>query len=1023
MNFAAWSIRNPIPSILLFALLTIAGIRGFGMLAVQDLPDMSLPSVSVVAVLPGATPAQLETEIARKAEDAIAALDGLRHVTTSITDGTVQIEAAFELDKPLSDALIQTKDAMDGIRSDLPADMLQPTVSAATFAAAPVLVYAIASARLDEAELSWFVDDSLTRAVRAVPGVGRVERVGGIQREVRVTVDPVRLAALGVTAGEVSRALREVQQQSSGGRAQMGGAEQSIRTVAIVGQASELAALPIALSDGRRLRLDQVATIEDGAGERTQAASLNGKPVIGFRVYRARGAGETEVAKGVNAALAELKRSNPDMTLTPVGGSVDYTIEQYDGSMAMLYEGALLAILVVWLFLREWRATLIAATALPLSILPTFAAMQWLGYSLNTLTLLALAAVVGILVDDAIVEVENIERHRRMGKPVREATEEAVAEIAKAVIATTMTLVAVFLPTAMMSGFAGLVFKPFGWTAVIAVLASLLVARLLTPMMAAHLLKGDATPEPENQRLMRPYLAMVRWCLGHRKSTIAATLAFLAASIALLSLIPTGFLPADDRSTTELSIELPPGAALGTTVARAEEVRMAVKDIAGVEDVFTTVGQAGSDGDDASGVRLASSTLLLAPRGSRPSKSRIETAIRDRLAKVPGARFTVGEGTERLELILAGSDPRALAVTARQLERELRQVGSLSNIASTASLDRTEIVIRPDLQRAAERGVTADAIGEVARITTSGDFDAQVARLNLDNRQLFIRTRIADEARRDLETLGNLRVAGRDGPVPLASVADIALESGPSQIDRYDRERYITLTADLNGMAQGDALARISALPAITAMPSGVSFDPAGGAEIGGEIAEGFLTALIAGVLCIFCVLVLLFRDFLQPITILSAIPLSVGGAFVALLLAGSALDLPAMIGLVMLMGIVTKNSILLVEYAILGIVERQMSRTEALLDACRMRARPIVMTTVAMVAGMAPIALGLGADASFRQPMAIAVIGGLLTSTFLSLLVVPVVFTFVDDLEHRLRQWLARLSSLRISQPPVSQG
>jgi len=689
----------------------------------------------------------------------------------------------------------------------------------------------------------------------------------------------------------------------------------------------------------------------------------------------------------------------------------------------MLYEGAILAILVVWLFLRDWRATLIAATALPLSILPTFAAMQWLGYTLNTLTLLALAVVVGILVDDAIVEVENIERHRRMGKAVMKATEEAVAEIAKAVIATTMTLVAVFLPTAMMSGFSGLIFQPFGWTAVIAVLASLLVARLLTPMMAAYLLRGDLAPRPENLRLMRPYLAAVSWCLDHRKATMAATLAFLVASIALLPLIPTGFLPADDRSATELSIELPPGAALNTTVAVAEEVRAALGDIAGVKDVFTIVGQSGGDEDGASGVRLASMTLLLNPRGSRPSKSAIETEVRERLAKVAGARFTVGDGTERLELILAGSDARALAATAQSLERELREVGSLSNIASTASLDRPEIVIRPDFQRAAERGVTADAIGEVVRIATSGDFDAQMARLNLDNRQLFIRVRVADDARRDPETLGNLRVAGRDGPVPLASVAQIGIESGPSQIDRHDRERYITVTADLNGMAQGDALAKINALPAVAAMPSGVSLDPAGGAEIGEEIAVGFATALVAGSLCIFCVLVLLFKDFLQPITILSAIPLSVGGALAALLLTGSALDLPAMIGLVMLMGIVTKNSILLVEYAILGIVERGLSRTDALLDACRMRARPIVMTTVAMVAGMAPIALGFGADASFRQPMAIAVIGGLLTSTFLSLLVVPVVFTFVDGFEQRLRRSAARLFVRPPEREPRSGG
>lgn len=1005
MNFAIWSIRNPIPSILLFFLLAVAGLRAFALLPVQDLPDMSLPSVSVVATLPGATPAQLETEIARPIEDSLASIDGMRHLTTSITDGTVRVEAGFNLEKPLSDALIQTKDAVDGIRSDLPADMLQPTVSAVTFAAAPVMVYAVTSSVMDEADLSWFIDDRLTKAVRAVPGVGRVERLGGTQREIRVTVDPVRLTALGATAVDVSRALKRMQQQSSGGRGQLGGAEQSVRTIALASQASELAALPIVLADGRRVRLDQVATIADSAADRTQTALLNGKSVVGFRVFRARGAGETDVAEGVATALNKLKRDHPGLVLIPAGGSVDYTVEQYQGSMGMLYEGALLAILVVWLFLRDWRATLIAATALPLSILPTFAAMQWLGYSLNTLTLLALSAVVGILVDDAIVEVENIERHRRMGKPVVKATEEAVSEIAKAVIATTMTLVAVFLPTAMMSGFAGLIFKPFGWTAVIAVLASLLVARLLTPMLAAAFLKGSPAPETADGRLMNRYLRAVHWCLANRWATAAATLVFLAASVALVPLIPTGFLPADDRSMTELSIELPPGSALQTTTQVAEEARLALQSVAGIESVFTVIGEAEADGDAVGEVRRASLTLLLKPRGSRPTKSEIETAVRECLARIPGARFAVGDGgSGKLELVLAGSDPRALTATAQRLERELRGVGSLSNISSTASLDRPEIVIRPDLQRAAERGVSTEELGEVVRIATSGDFDADVARLNLDARQIYIRTRIADAARQDMDAIASLRVGGRDGLLPLASITDIAIESGPSRIERYDRDRTIRITADLNGMAQGDAMARVDALPAARSMPSVISLIPAGGAEIGEELASGFVTALIAGILCIYCVLVLLFRDFLQPVTILSAIPLSVGGAFLALLLAGSSLDMPAMIGLVMLMGIVTKNSILLVEYAILGIRERGMSRHDALIDACHKRARPILMTSVAMIAGMLPIALGYGADASFRQPMAVAVIGGLITSTFLSLLVVPVAFTFVDDFERIVR-------------------
>lgn len=1013
MNLASWSIRNPIPCILLLILLTIAGIRAFNLLAVQDLPDVTLPSVSVVAVLPGATPGQLETEIARPLEDAIATLDGLRHVTTSVTDGTVRIEAAFDFEKPLSDALIQAKDAVDGIRSDLPDDMLQPTVSAANFIPAPVIVYSVTSSRLDEAELSWFIDDSLARTVRAVPGVGRVERLGGIEREVRVTVDPVRLSALGVTTGDVSRALRDAQQQSSGGRGQLGGGEQSIRTIAIAAKASDLAALPIVVAGGRQVRLDQVADIDDTAADRAQAAYLDGKRVIGFRVYRAKGAGETKVADGIAEAVDKLKARNPGLTLTPVGGSIDYTIEQYEGSMAMLYEGAILAILVVWLFLRDWRATLIAATALPLSILPTFAAMYWFGYTLNTLTLLALAVVVGILVDDAIVEVENIERHRRMGKPAREATEDAVTEIAKAVIATTMTLVAVFLPIAAMTGFSGLFFKPFGWTAVIAVLASLLVARLLTPMMAAYFLTGHVAAERQDGALMRGYLLFVDWCLDHRNTTLATTLAFLAASIALVPLIPLGFLPPDDRSLIEFSVELPPGSALSATEDVSREVDRALQKVAGVERIFTVVGDGGDDASETGGVRRASSLLILAPRGARPTKSEIEAAVRERLTFVPGARFAVGDGgSGRLEVILASSDSEALTATARRLEREIRGIDGLSNISSTASLDRPEIVIRPDLSRAAERGITTDAIGEVVRVATSGDFDADVARLNLDSRQVYIRARIADAARGDLDTIANLRVAGRDGLVPLASIAEISVESGPSQIDRYDRERYITLGADLNDIPQGEAMTRIEALPAIRSMPPGVALIPIGSAEIGEEIGAGFATALVAGVLCIFCVLILLFKDFFQPITILSAIPLSAGGAFIALLLAGSSLSMPAMIGLVMLTGIVTKNSILLVEYAILGIAERMLPRHDALLEACRMRARPIIMTTVAMIAGMMPIALGFGADASFRQPMAIAVIGGLLTSTFLSLLAVPVVFTLIDDFEQWCRKRMTGLSA-----------
>jgi multidrug efflux pump subunit AcrB len=1014
VDFATWSIRNPIPAILLFALLALAGLWGFHVLPIQNMPDVDLPAVSVTLTQPGTAPAQLETEVARKVEDSLATLSGLRHINTAITDGQVSILVEFVVEKSLSDALIETKNAVDRIRSDLPTDLQQPTVTAVTSAAESVLVYSVASSRMDEEALSWFVDDTIAKAVLGVPGIGRFERVGGVEREVRVEVDLARLASLGVTATDVSHALRQVEQESSGGRAQLGGSEQSVRTIATVRQAQDLNVLPIALANGRELRLDQIAEVRDTFADRTQLAMLDGKPVVGFKIYRAKGFDETRIAAGVKQVLDQLESRDASLRFTPVSGSVGYTAEQYRGSMHMLYEGALLAVLVVWGFLRDWRATLISAAALPLSILPAFAAMAWLGYSLNTLTLLALAVIVGVLVDDAIVEIENIERHGHMGKPIFRAAADAVTEIALAVVATTMSLVAVFLPTALMSGVPGLFFRQFGWTAVIAVLASLLVARLLTPMMAAYLLKPRPPRDREDGRVMRAYLAAVDWCLRHRKTAaLGAALIFLA-SIALVPLIPSGLVPAADRGFTTVNLELPPGSSLRNTLDVAEAARQAVADVPGIQNVFTTLGGAQegvSSRPQAGEVREGSLILTLKPRDQRPHQRAIETLVRQRLFQIPGARFTVGSGGlgEKMQLILASDNAAALKASAQAMERELRGVAHLSNIHSTASLERPEIIVRPDAQRAAERGVSTQSIGDAVRIATSGDFDPQVARLNLDNRQVYIRVRIPDAARSDMNTLANLRVNGRGGVIPLSSIADISVESGPAQIDRYDRHRYVTVSADLGGMSLGAALAAAQTLPSVKTMPSSVKLIQTGDAEIAGELASGFGMAILVGVLCVYCVLTLLFKDFLQPVTILSAIPLSLGGAFIALLAAHSELDLPAMIGLVMLMGIVTKNSILLVEYSVLGVRERGLSLHDALMDACHKRARPIVMTTVAMIAGMLPLALGLGADASFRRPMAVAVIGGLLTSTALSLLVVPVVFTYVDGFERRISRLLRR--------------
>ena len=1017
MNVSAWSIRNPIPAILLFLLLTLAGLMGFRAMTVQNFPDIDLPSVTVSAALPGAAPAQLETEVARKMENALAALKGLKHLYTTVQDGAVTITAEFRLEKPTQEAVDDVRDAIARIRSDLPADLRDPVVQKVDLAGTPILTYTIASDRMDDETLSWFVDDAVSRRMLAVRGVGAVSLVGGVSREVRVELDPAMLLALGASASDVSRQLRQIQQDAPGGRSDLGGAEQAVRTLATVRSADELARMEIVLSDGRRVRLDQIARVSDTVAERRSAALLDGRPVVGFEITRSKGTGEIEVAEGVRAQIERLRAEHPEITFTEAFNFVDPVQEGYEGSMYLLYEGAVLAIIVVWFFLRDWRATLVSAVALPLSAIPTFALMHWLGFTVNVVTLLSLSLVVGILVDDAIVEIENIMRHLAMGKTPFEAAMEAADEIGLAVIATTFTLIAVFLPTAFMSGVPGKFFVQFGWTAAIAVFFSLVVARMLTPMMAAYLLRPVAHAE-KPPRWMGAYLKMAAWCLKHRLLTMLATAVFFIGSFLLVPLLPTGFIPPDDLSQTQVTVTLPPGSTLADTTAAAEQARALVGSHPQVKMVYTAIGGGAAGADPfapqgAAEVRKAVLTINMTHRDDRPgiSKQDIEADLRERLEALPGARTKVGFGgsSEKYILVLAGENGETLAAHARQVERELRTLPGIGNVTSSSSLVRPELIVRPDPVRAADLGVTTAAIADTLRVATRGDYDQSLPKLNLSQRQVPIVVRLPAEARTDLDLLGRLPVPGTRGPVMLSSVATLELSSGPAQIDRYDRLRNINFEIELNGQPLGDIERQALALPSLQSLPPGVMQTTVGDAEAMAELFESFGLAMLTGVLCIYVVLVLLLKDFIQPVTILAALVLSIPGAFLALFITQTALSMPSMIGLIMLMGIATKNSILLVDYVVLARKEHGLGRLEAVLDACRKRARPIIMTTIAMGAGMMPIALGLGVDPSFRAPMAIVVIGGLITSTFLSLLVIPVVFTGIDDLMTLVGRWLRR--------------
>ncbi len=1019
VNFSAWAIRRPLPALMLFFALCVAGLWGFHQLPVARFPDIAFPMTTVTITQPGAAPSQLEAEVTRRVEDSVATIPNIKRVMSTVSEGVSVTSIEFYLDTDLATALDDTRDAVTKIRTDLPQDIQEPVVSKVDIGGS-LMTYAVVAPKMTPDELSWFVDREVTRAMYGVPGVAAVKRVGGVDRQVRVDLDPDALQAFGVTAGDVSQQLARIQVERAGGKAELAGGEQVVRTIGTVADAGALRDYSISLPDGRAVRLSAIARVSDGAADPTEAALLDGRPVVAFSMSRTRGSSEVTVAEGVEKALDQLRAEHAGVDFRLVTTVIDETERSYESSMTMLYEGAALALLVVWLFLRDWRATWVSAVALPLSIIPTFAVMHWFGFSLNVVTLLALAVVVGILVDDAIVEIENIVRHLRMGKPPIEAARDAAAEIGTAVIATSLTLAAVFVPVAFMPGIAGKFFREFGWTAATAVVFSLLVARLLTPMMAAYQLKPHGEEQGES-RLMTWYLGWVDAALRHRARTLWIATGLFVASLAIVPLIPATFIPTSDLGRSNLSLELPPGTTLQESTAVAERARRQLSSIPELKQVYTAVGAVLDLGDPSrTGVAEPRKATLILDWGKADDRDRdqktLEREARRRVADIPGVRvsYLSTEPGELMQLVLAGDDPQRLQDAATALERDLHSIQGLGSISSSASLLRPEIVITPDPARAADLGVATADIAEAARIATAGDYEQRLAKLNLPERQVPIRVGFAQSTLADPALIGQLRVRGKDGPVPLSAVADIRMASGPSQISRYKRQRNVTLTAELNGRPLGDVMEEVQQLPSVQHLPDGVSFLNTGDAEVFVELFVGFALAMAAGLVCIYMVLLLLFNHALMPLTILTAVPLCAGGAFGALLLTQNMLSLPALIGLLMLIGIATKNSILLVDYAVIAEDEHGLSQHDALVDACRKRARPVIMTTLAMGAGMLPIALGFSGDSSFRAPMAIAVIGGLITSTLLSLVVIPAAFTVLDD----IGEWVARKFRHRSSHP-----
>lgn len=1142
LNFSAWSIRNPVPAILLFFVLTLVGLQSFARLPITQFPNIDVPVIAVSVGQSGAAPAELESQVTKRIEDAVSAIAGVKNIVSTMTDGNSLTAIEFQLEKPTDEALEDVKDAVAKIRSALPGGIDEPVIQKIDVEGQSIQTYAVSAPGMTLEELSWYVDDVVIRQVQGLRGVGRVERYGGVDREIRVDLDPAKLQALGLTAAQVNQQLSAINSDSGAGRSEVGGAEQAIRTLGGARDLESLRNITLSLPGGQQIRLRDLAVVTDSTEEPRSIASYNGDPVVTFAIFRAKGASSKDVGDKVGAKVAELDAANTAVNFSLVDDTVQNIYGNYVAAMEALVEGAILAVVVVLIFLRDWRATLISAISLPLSAIPAFWVMDLLGFSLNLVSFLGITLATGILVDDAIVEIENIARHMRMGKSAYRAAMEAADEIGLAVIAISATIIAVFVPVSFMGGIVGQYFKQFGMTVAIAVFFSLIVARLITPMLAAYFMRSVQHEEHEAGFFTRVYVKLLRflnWApLVVRKSprnrrvekvwalalvflfaglllmvfkavlgsifnvenvmmtglglagtgaalagligvvamlmralaffrsnydvslrtrnveaatnvamgegtrprvmsylTILIAFGILILSTLLFPYLPTGFIPRGDESRFVLGVELPPGSRLEETMAVSERMARTMRKNEQVSHVFVLGGTtptgslepryasvfvnlkrrehsllAGVVNPFVRAINWATGAGIprIRTNGREVPQWEVENQVLPELAGMPDVRWykVTERGTREIEFNLLSSDPEALALAISKLEGALRKEPTLRSVMGIGALDRPEIKIVPRTSEAAKLGITAQQISQAVRVAMIGDFDPLLAKFNAGDRLLPIRVQVPEKARTDFSELANLRITTASGSsVPLSSVASVTFSEGPSSIKRLNRQRQATIGADIMpGIELGEASARIQEVAKEIGLPAPVKIQESGDAEIQNDINREFQKAATLGVILMLGVLVLLLGNIFQPFAILLSLPLSIIGVVVSLLVTRNAFSMPVIIGMLMLIGIVAKNGIMLVDFAVER-VKHGMTRIDAVVDAGNKRARPIVMTTIAMGAGMLPSALGVGEGADFRAPMAIAVIGGLITSTFLSLIFVPSFYLVMDDLA-RLTRW-----------------
>jgi multidrug efflux pump subunit AcrB len=1030
-NISSWCIRNPVAPIVLFVGLMMAGLVAFFGMQVNNNPDIDFPAAQVTVSQPGAAPNEMETQVTQRVEAAIRSVNGVDEIDSTVNEGFSGTLVQFKIGTPTDRAVNDVRNAVAQIRSSLPEGILEPQVTRVDIAGGPIMGVGVQTTDMTLEQLSWFIDNTVAKKLLGVQGVAAVTRNGGVDRTIRVILDPAALQAQGITAAQVNQQLRQSNLNAGGGRAEVAGSEQSVRVLGNAQTAYDLSQTQIALPGARFVRLADLGSVEDSYSEQRSIAKMNGQQVVTFQVQRAKGSSEVTAYDDVWKGLRQIEKDNPKVHFAEIYNNVDYTKKQYSSAMEGLLEGAVLAVFVVLLFLRDIRATLISALAIPLSAIPAFWFMSLLGITLNGLSLLALSLVAGVLVDDAIVEIENIVRHMRMGKSAYQASLDAADEIGLAVLATTMSIVAVFLPVALMPGISGQFFKAFGFTVVVSVLMSLLVARMITPLIAAYFLRSRGVQPHAAWKWMDIYLRVLHWSLDttkahayrlrnpgfggkllslrhdHRMAMVGAGFGALFLSVVLFATLPMTFQPAINLNDSDVNFSLPPGSTLKQSEAVADKIAAILRPQPEVERVYERINVGSGH----------VSAVLKTDR--KKTSTEFERSLAPQLAAIPDARASFqsqngggpGGDSRDIMLFLGGEDPVELNAAAEKIASEMATIPGLRAPRVAGDLAQPEITITPRFDLAADLGVTTAALSQTIRIATLGDIEQNSAKFSLSDRQIPITVSLSENARRDISTLENLPVpTSSGGSVPLKAVAKIGFGSGPTTIQRTNQIRRIAVGADLApGVVSGDVWPKINMLPTVKKLPNGIQKLNLGDQKWQAELVYYFALALVAGVLLVFAVLVLLYRRFLAPFVNMGSLLLAPLGAAIALHVAGQPVSLPVLIGILMLFGIVAKNSILLVDFAV-EMMNHGMEKNEAIGEAGHKRAQPIVMTTVAMVAGMLPIALSLSGDASWRAPMGVTVIGGLIFSTILTLLLVPAYFSIAISLETRIGKLFHRV-------------